>query len=127
MTSVEYRCLPEEGGLFKIVQVLFEERPVLIFGRMGEFHKNMLRAFLEEKGIPIEMVPSRKYPEHKVPSPDGDRYRVVGMGEMSISAAYKRISKPGGGSVDYQIGTDPAFDELLKTSPPEGWKYGWGD
>lgn len=119
---VEYFNLPQDEGIFKIVQIYHGDAPILVFPKKTPNHRAALRDFLEERGIPYTVRPLEGTPLH-IPDLQGAHYTVVGMGLLGISARERHFGEPHGASADYFLSTDPTFNALMKNTPPQGWMY----
>ena len=111
--------LPNIGGEFKLVQLIVDNHPVMVCGLSIDFHKYILRDYLESQSIPIETF---KKGSKTLIALEGPRYVVVGMGKGKIRPIIKFFQLPYGESQDYDIEPSEDFEERLKQQMV-GWNF----
>jgi hypothetical protein len=114
----------DHEGSYKVVQLVIDEKPVIVLGDIGQLHSGLLESLLKERHLAYEMIqaPGMKG-SVKVPALQGPRYRVVGAGEASLYPHSKLYTGMGGRSQTYNLEPDgfhaKMFAETLKAM---GWK-----
>lgn len=104
---------PLERGLYKVIQIYINEKPLIYFSEDTDYHCIMLEQILNDHKIPFLKNVRR------IPSLEGDKYKVCGMGLMQISID---IGTDSSGkkiyffqrSVDYGIGISRDHIEKIK-------------
>ena len=110
--KIELLNFPDKKERFKVIQIYVDEKPYLVCGSMSFNHYEILKNFLEERKINFQMIQLRQ--NFTIPSSNGERYKVCGMGEAEVFPEIKFFQLPYGSSHDYKIGTDKAFNDRLK-------------
>jgi len=105
---------PEEGGIYKMVQVRSGESQYMRFGSERFKHFDVLRKLLLELGIDdFPALDGRSC----MPAPESHNYRLVGAGMAHIKLPPKTIMLLGM-SEYYQMGHDmAAFEEIMHGYP----------
>ncbi|GEM_PF-2222913 len=124
--ELEFIGFPEKNdGQYKIIQLYWGNRPVMLFGRVNDNHPDMLSKFLQSKKIHVDYISSSiPLSVLQIPSPGGDGhlYHVVGMGNNHMSPKSKKFTKPEGRSSHYDIDANRAHSAIFKNRMiKEGW------
>jgi hypothetical protein len=99
--------LPEDEGLYKVVQGYLDEIPFLLFGQGGG-HALILEKFLLKKDLDFQRRPDN------TPKKEGREYRVCGMGEVTIlSYGLRKKANFTGESFGYELKIDPEHLEKI--------------
>ena len=107
---------PTEPGEYRVVQLDLDSRSYLRFVNITfESHSEVLRKFLSMAGIEYESVMSKRS-SWDVPSPEGPRYKVHGMGIAYVDVD-QRKAKFYGDSYDY--GLTPDWERLQRIAEQE--------
>ncbi|MEI7719152.1 MAG: hypothetical protein WCI72_04745 [archaeon] len=118
--KIEIIDLPQEGT-FKVVQLLFDEKPIMLCGY--SYHADILENYLRSKEIrPHKMTIRKMLEEKEIPVLTGERYKVVGMGLAEIKQQDKIFQLPFDESGDYGIQPNYDFREQLRKQFV-GWKF----
>lgn len=109
---------PKKSGLYKIVQLELDSRPFIIFpeNSISKKHGLILMAFLEDSGI------NYKKNDDCFPMPEGDRYKVHGMGKSDVDVE-KKIATFFGNSFGYGVGINKEHLERIKKETDWEIKY----
>src|SRR3990172_6744561 len=101
---------PTEPGEYRVVQLDLDSKSYLRFANdTYELNYEVLRNLLSMAGIEYELVKNKKS-TRDVPSPEGPRYKVHGMGRADVYPNNKQAIFYGD-SYDYGLGLDT---ELLR-------------
>lgn len=111
--DIEIIDLPIENGEFKVVQLILDGKPVMLCGYT--YHSEILETYLKSKEIEYKKeIHKTLLGEIEIPSIEGQRYKVVGMGRAKINSKRKQLQLPYGASADYNLSPDYAFREQLR-------------
>lgn len=113
---------PAEYGDYKVVQLEVAGRKFLRFDDGKGLHGTVLRDFLRSQRLSYETFRGEASGE-LIPKPQGEGYRVVGMGHVDIDSERKRAWFIGS-SADYKIGLDERH--VLEVTKGSGWEVTFG-
>ena len=114
---------PDRSGTYKIIQLELDGTKYLRFPKDSlEFmHYAILKNFLEEQKVGYNLIQADQGGGREIPSPIGERYKIVGMGKSEINLQDK-TSRFYDISMDYKIGINEEHLESIKKDFPE-WKF----
>jgi len=92
--------LPDEHGLFTVVQMYIGDSPVLAIANNTRTHGEVLEEVLRSNNLRYESV---NLNGDNVPATSGNGYRVVGMGALEIDITGHKF---GGKSCSYKLEID---------------------
>jgi hypothetical protein len=75
-----------ESGVYKVVQLSIDGKPLLAFGNI--IHGNILASVLRKFGIEYKLLENRLH--ERVPAIEGEHYKVLGAGKAAIDAESKK-------------------------------------
>ncbi len=108
---------------YKVIQMWIGEKPVMIFGGNFDQHPDILKSFLEERGISFSTIRSIK-DRSQIPSlgGEGNKYRVAGMGYNYIYTNTRNFTLPTGGSGHYDSDANPEHSAIFERRMiKDGW------
>ena len=122
--DLEFVNFPKDDTpAFKIIQMFLGERPVMVFGDLREQHPEILRGYLEGRGIIYDSVDSLMG-RGQVPSLNGknEEYKVVGMGTVNAYLSRKKFGMPEGGSSHYVCNANHEHSTIFENRMlKDGW------
>jgi len=108
---------PKFNGDYKFIQLEVDSKPFLRFEHdCARIHASILRHFLHELSISPSSITGLC--GISCPAPEGERYRVFGMGKAEIKLEYKRAFFSGA-SRDYGIRPSKEFFDRYKLLIPD--------
>ena len=81
---------------------------------------------MNDRNLDNDTIPWSGFKNVKIPALEGERYKVVGMGEAGIYPDTHYFIIPCGASHDYKISPDKTFNQLIKKtleSSGERWSF----
>jgi hypothetical protein len=117
------------NGSYNAIQLLIDERPVLLLGHSDDLHCEILRSYLQQQGLEFYTIqaPGSRVPA-QVPALVGPRYLVVGMGKAELETSKKRYTGMHSSNADYRIGINIKHRDLTRrTLESLGWDCFWRD
>ena len=113
--------LGPDYGYFKVIQLYTGSKPVMVLGNLHAQHFEILRDFLDSRGMPFTPI----FPNlgDRIPSSggDGQPYKVAGAGLISIDAPRKEFKLPEGASSIYKSANPEHSAIFERRMIKDGW------
>jgi hypothetical protein len=119
MSLVKIINLPQVDKKFKVVQLSHNSDFILLCGSTQDLanhrHYKILRGYLRENEVEFDPHNMEGRLRRTMPALETkNKYKVLGMGYMSIDIPNKTFESPFGASSNYEIPIDPQFNEEIQ-------------